>query len=197
MTHSFKTALLAAAIVATLHAAPAAATTFTFSTVLNSGRYQGLLAGTFNLAGPLNALWSGPATNLQITAYPTGIQMTEGNSVSTWSQPISNRFTLNYGTITDFDFMALTAAGSNQSLATALCMNNVHAELQGGGRGCAQGSVYIGGQSVNYGFHTDTPLMNFSQAVPEPVTWALMLLGLGGIGLRRRACGAKPSRQAA
>ena len=184
MTLTQKTALCAAALLGAIAATPASATTFTFTSVLNGGFDQGLLTGTFDLAGPLNAIWTGPATKLQITAFPTGIQLPEGMTVTTWAQQITNSFTLNFGTISTYDFMALTAAGSNPSLATGLCLNNVHANLQGGGRGCAQGSVEIGQKSINYGFRTDTPLVTFAQAVPEPATWAAMLLGLGLIGVR-------------
>ena len=186
MTRQLKKAALAAAVLMSVAAAPASATTFVFTAVLNGGFDQGLLTGTFELAGPLNALWSGAATNLQITAYPVGILLPEGTMATTWTQQITNSFTLNFGTITGYEFMALTAPGSNPNLATELCMNNEHANLQGGGRGCAQGSVEIGQRSINYGFRTDAPLVTFTQAVPEPMTWATMLLGLGAMGLRLR-----------
>jgi hypothetical protein len=201
-----KSALMAAAAAAALAAAtPAAATTFLFSVDLNQGYNQsdkGLLTGTFDLAGPLNTIWTGAATNLKITSAPLGIPLPEGNTVTSWTQQISNRFTLNYGEITFYDFMALTAPGTdpqltlskNQDLATSLCLNNVHAELQGGGRGCAQGSIFLGQKKVNYGFRTDRPLATFTQApggggaVPEPASWALMISGFGmaGVALRRR-----------
>lgn len=197
-------ALMAAAAALTVAAAtPAAATTFMFSVDLNGGFDQGLLTGTFDLAGPLNAIWTGAASNLKITGFPVGILLPEGTTATSWTQQITNRFTLNFGTITSYDFMALTAPGTNpalstiqnQNLATELCLNNVHANLQGGGRGCAQGSVEIGQRSINYGFRTDGPLVTFARvtdpgtgAVPEPSSWALMIggFGLAGVALRRR-----------
>jgi hypothetical protein len=192
----------AVAALATALTGPASATTYMFASTLNGGFDQGLLTGTFDLAGPATGIWTGAATNLKITAFPAGILLPEGSVATSWTQQITNSFTLNFGTISAYEFMALTAPATNpglttvqkQNLATELCMNNEHANLQGGGRGCAQGSVEIGQRSINYGFRTDAPLITFSamapigDGVPEPGAWMLMLAGFGaaGIALRQR-----------
>lgn len=178
----------------------------------NATSFIGSTTGCFS-AGPC-VLSSGPITTSGITFLGATFNVTDSNgfaAIGTGAPPVPG-FDQTLGFLSvdptagftgplPFQLLAsFTSPGSGGSTYFATIIGSVTAGQPGGGiQADFDNSAHListtGGDftlTVNdtavSTLGINTPITGFIQAVPEPATWAMMLLGFGGIGfaMRRR-----------
>lgn len=198
-----------AAIAAGCFASPAiAADTITF----NSAPSDGFLYGTGNNYTPANAIVStwgaGPYTpggELALRFHQTGQVAPASNASGVYSfalgtDPISFDWSVdgswynplitltNIGTGQSFSYDPFALGNDNYTTAndSDLAQNSFRLNWAGIGFDPLVNDTYSA--TLTSGGHSLTAFAQLGSgaAVPEPVTWALMLVGFGGIGLQMR-----------
>lgn len=181
----FKFVLAASAASMALVAAPALAATPV------SINYTGTISG-------VNTTFNAPySESVQFTGFSTEEDFAEGDVTITDFSAIFGNNVNNYGTaLATFNgslFNVIAGSGSNSINITfdispvvrsgTAFNTNYNATLSGSSVGAFGSATITGGTGI---------LRGVSPAVPEPGTWALMLLGFGAIGvsMRRRQVGA-------
>ncbi len=184
----FKTVLAAAAALMAFMAAPTAAVAATPVSIDYTGTISGVNTS-------FNAAYN---ENVQFTGFSTAEDFAEGGITITDFSAIYGNAVNNYGTATatfNGSFLNIIAGSGNNAINITFNISPVdrsqtqfntayNATLSGSSVGAFGSATITGGTGI---------LRGISPAVPEPGTWALMLLGFGAVGVsmrRRRQVGA-------
>ncbi len=174
-------------------AASAKAESYTFSIVEDQGAITGTVTGTLDLPFvSAGGSGSGAADSLVITSIPAGYNaLTEGDTVTSWTDQIANSFTVTSGVITSVEFFATTGSSDPSDV---LCLNSTGAGPGFGSFGCPSDLNELHEDTAEglYGYNFDglagitfTPV---ASAVPEPASVWLLGTILAGVayGFKKR-----------
>jgi opacity protein-like surface antigen len=165
MKRTTAAAVLTAALCGVASAASAAVIPVTFSAVGSDGSFS----GTFGDTGITNPTFTDTFT----FTLPTGLA----------SSTVSSTF---QGLTTDVNFTSVTLDGHQFNIGDA--GKNEFRFLDNLPVTAGPQTLTVSGTSGGNGSFAGTIAFAPSRAVPEPASWALMILGFGGVGasLRRR-----------
>lgn len=199
-----KTFIAIAALAAAMVASPASA-----ADIIECGGGSNCITGTTNvnlvgandvLLGRGNIGNGGPEV-LFTTTQTGGIDLVTGQATITASNPNATLDNLTFSVATgfsaaEFNLSPLTGGGPPQPFSVSILLNSGYTEtfttgnqrfgiLAGAGE--TINSVTINTPSGAFGAFTQLRIAPAAvAAVPEPGTWALMLLGFGGVGVSMR-----------
>jgi PEP-CTERM motif len=175
----------------------ARALTVDFSFTNTIGNVTGTVTG--HIDGLTDNSTSAPATAVWIDSFPVGLN-TSGTyttpfNVFDWNPAISNEnsFTLSSGIVTDMQFDIVNSTNTDQLHlnSTACCANGPTSYFDIG----SNNSRYV--YTVGPLNGADGLQVTAVAAVPEPSTWAMMLVGFAGIGFMVYRRKSKPVLMAA
>ncbi|MXP44598.1 PEPxxWA-CTERM sorting domain-containing protein [Allopontixanthobacter sediminis] len=182
--------------------AMAAETIIDFSTFADGTPITSVAGVTFSMGGGPNAS-STPSAVCVFTACPVALSNSDTNDYPTnsvlsavFGNVVSNvRFTFNnYGTNNGSFYSAFDESGALISSAVIDSSNNYTDFISVGGAGIKSLTWNNNsGGSSNWQFGVGALGFETMSAVPEPSTWALLLLGFGLIGGSMRAARRKGS----
>lgn len=153
------------------------------------GRVTGILEGTLDLpfVSP-GGSGSGAASSLVFTSIPAGFGVLAGGDTATNSaNQVTDSFTVVAGVVTSDQFFATTGTSDPSNV---LVLNSSPGECGTiGSYGCAPDLNELHAAFGVYGYNFNGlpgvtfTLVSTSGSVPEPSTWAMMLVGFVGLSL--------------
>ncbi len=158
---------------------------FSFNNVI--GTVAGTVQGEIQLdfLTSLTDNGTGAASRIEITSVPAGIPASiEGDVVTGWMTQSLNTFTVVGGTLTSYQFGA--SEGATPGLSdNVMCLNSGGFFVVGGVYVCGPGENYFG-DAFSYVYNVDGigGVIFEARQVPEPPMFALLVVGLMGLGLR-------------
>jgi hypothetical protein len=171
--------LSAAALVLAL--VPARAELFDYSFDMTSGPDTGLVTGRIDLPFvTAGGSGSGAADLVTIDSFPPSLApLPQPSPATSWAIQAANLFDVTAGTITSYQFDALTTNGNTDSNAYELCFNSL-GDVNTPIRVCRMDLNFLGSVETMFGFNEDGPDgITFTPAVAAPEPSALALLGVG------------------
>jgi len=166
---------------------------YNFTVPLTSGPDTGTLTGTLDLPFvSAGGSGTGAASSLVLTSFPAGFgTLSEGDIVTSWTDQVTDIFTVTAGAVTSFEFMAVT--NGDPTVGDYFCINSTGGSAGSfGGWICPADLNELSKTSSIFGYNFGGANgVTFTAVSPAPEPSSISLLGFSGLlllslGLLRR-----------